>query len=747
MMMASSSTTTRPIAILGSEQEPPGWVGEVGAKPTRVSAPVLPEAVRRAAQDAPCAVLDGTGSATLELVRQLHAEDPALQIAIVAAPPELARVRRAMMFTPGIGEVWLVQDVEPKMLERAARVTQQRRTYRTTRSHLKRDLADIEPHSARRAVLSDAYLATLLAVLPNPVLSTDDTGRILSWSAAAEEVLGYSRSEAIGAHAARLLTPRDAQSFARLLKASSSPERGEIDFQRKNGDVGVARVAVAPVEAGERTIRAVFLQDVTEERRAQQELESHATRLTRKAKELQRSQLELEKVNRDLRLANEALAERGEEAEQARAIADKSRLEAEDANRAKSDFLATMSHEMRTPINAIMGYADLLEMGTGGPVTDNQKAKLARITASSRHLLTLVEEVLDLAKIEAGRLDVEAGPARVKDAVSAALAMVGPLAAQRGIEIRNHAAEDPNASYVGDEDRVRQILVNLFSNSTKFTEAGGRITITCDTMPDTDREASGTPWTRIHVTDTGIGIAPEQLERIFGAFEQVEAGRTRTRGGTGLGLTISLRLARLMGGDLTLESEPGEGSTFTLWLPSETTILAPLEGPVLAEMLGPEKLPRGLADVGTAIQVEARSILDRITKRLRDELPVTVEVASSDLEDHALSFLADVGHALIALGEGGVGSERLLRDGGEIQRVVAELHGRQRAQLGWPEGALRQELEIVREELGGEARRRAPDATDVADILRVLGSFLDRSEQISILAWRRAVGHAHPKRR
>lgn len=723
--MTTPSATVRPIAIVGSEREPPDWIDGVGATPTLVRTHVLPEAVRRDARTAPCAMLYGTGSATLELVRRLHAEDPALQMVVVAPPPELAGIRRAMRFTPGLGEVWLVEDVEPEMVERASRVTHQRRTYRTTRAQLRRDLDDIEPHSARRAVLSDAYLAALLTVMPDPVLSTDDRGRILSWSAAAEAVLGYSRLEAIGANAAHLLTPGNAQELAHLLRASSSPARGEIRFQRKNGDLGLALVAVAPVEVAERSVRAVFLQDMTQERRVQEKLESQAAALTMKAEEL---------------------AARREEADQALAIAEKSRLEAEEANRAKSDFLATMSHEMRTPINAIMGYADLLEMGLGGSLTEDQKAKVARITASSRHLLTIVEEVLDLAKIEAGRLNVEVGRARVSDAVSAALALVGPLAAQRGIEIRNQVPVDPDARYVGDEDRVRQILVNLFSNATKFTESGGRVTITCDAIPDPDREASGAPWTRIHVTDTGIGIAPEQTERVFGAFEQVEAGRTRTRGGTGLGLTISLRLARLMGGDLTVESESGEGSTFTLWLPSETTILAPIEGSVLTKMLGSEELPSGLGDVGVAIQVGARSILDRHTKRLRDELPVTRKLALTDLEDHALSFLADLGHALIALGEGGTTAERLLRDGGEIQRVVAELHGRQRAQLGWMEAAVRRELESLREEIEREVIRSASEGTDVAGVLRVLGSFLDRADRISVLAWRRAVGLAHTER-
>jgi PAS domain S-box-containing protein len=243
--------------------------------------------------------------------------------------------------------------------------------------------------------------------------------------------------------------------------------------------------------------------------------------------------------------------------------------EAEAANQAKSEFLANMSHEFRTPINAIVGYSDLLEMGISGPLTDAQKEQLRRIRASSEHLLGLVEDVLDLAKIEAGRITIARERARVGVPVEAALELIDPQAVDRGLEVVNRCQGEGDRLFMGDENRVRQILANLLSNAIKFTESGGKITVTCGITDNPEPKAQlpgDGPWLCIGVEDTGVGMAPEQLDAVFEPFVQAESGRTRTKGGTGLGLTISRRLARLMGGDLTVTSTPGEGSCFTLWL-------------------------------------------------------------------------------------------------------------------------------------------------------------------------------------
>ena len=246
------------------------------------------------------------------------------------------------------------------------------------------------------------------------------------------------------------------------------------------------------------------------------------------------------------------------------------RAQAEIADRTKSEFLATMSHEFRTPLNAIVGYVQLLAMGLAGPVTDHQLGYLGRLRASTGHLLGLVNDVLDLAKVEAGRLAVAREHAMAGAAVEAALALTQLDAEARGISLVNQCTDDGLVPYVGDEHRVRQALLNLLSNAVKFTETGGRIVVDCVTVDDVPpgmQVARGGPWVVIRVRDTGIGIPVEQQEAVFGVFHQVERGTTRTRGGTGLGLAISRRLARLMGGDLTVESEVGRGSEFSLWLP------------------------------------------------------------------------------------------------------------------------------------------------------------------------------------
>jgi signal transduction histidine kinase len=236
--------------------------------------------------------------------------------------------------------------------------------------------------------------------------------------------------------------------------------------------------------------------------------------------------------------------------------------EAEAANRAKGEFLAVMSHELRTPLNAIGGYAELMELGIHGPVTAEQGAALARIQRSQRHLLGLVNEVLNYAKLETGAVRYEVRDVVVCDAVTEAEGLILPQARAKGLVL---AVDDCPGSLTvrADPEKLRQVLVNLLSNAIKFTNArpglAGDVSVTCAAAPD--------GRVSIRVRDTGIGIASDKLGSIFEPFVQVRSDLTRTAEGTGLGLAISRDLARGMGGDLTVESTPGVGSTFTLTLP------------------------------------------------------------------------------------------------------------------------------------------------------------------------------------
>ncbi|WP_420125841.1 ATP-binding protein [Longimicrobium sp.] len=247
-----------------------------------------------------------------------------------------------------------------------------------------------------------------------------------------------------------------------------------------------------------------------------------------------------------------------EESERARGEAEAARAEAEAANRGKSEFLAVMSHELRTPLNAIGGYAELLEMGIRGPVTPQQADDLRRIQNSQRHLLGLINEVLNYAKIETGSVHYDVADVPVREALAAAESLVAPQARAKGLAL-GVGDGAPSVTARADAEKLRQILVNLLSNAIKFTDRGGRVEISCQRLDGR---------VRVDVRDTGVGIPTEKLEAIFDPFVQVRADLTRPHEGTGLGLAISRDLARGMGGDLTVASSPGEGSTFTLTLPA-----------------------------------------------------------------------------------------------------------------------------------------------------------------------------------
>jgi signal transduction histidine kinase len=263
-------------------------------------------------------------------------------------------------------------------------------------------------------------------------------------------------------------------------------------------------------------------------------------------------------VEEGRRFGVEHLALARELAQRAATAADNARLyqEAAEANRSKTNFLAVMSHELRTPLTAVIGFTDLLDAGVGGEVTDRQREHLGRIRSSAWHLLTLIEEILAFARVEAGRETVEPEVVDWSALARDAAALMVPVAETKGLALRVALPEgrEPGSA---DAGKVKQVLLNLLSNAVKFTERGE---VVLAVEPEPER-------IRLRVSDTGIGIPAEHLERVFEPFWQVEQPTTRRAGGTGLGLSVTRRLTRLMAGEITVRSTPGAGTEFLVELP------------------------------------------------------------------------------------------------------------------------------------------------------------------------------------
>ena len=283
---------------------------------------------------------------------------------------------------------------------------------------------------------------------------------------------------------------------------------------------------------------------------ARQRLQEQSEELEAQTEELQGTTEELELNSEELATANELLAAETEKAEHARAAA-------EAANAAKSEFLATMSHELRTPLNAISGYGELLAMGIHGDLNEAQLEAIERIRRSQQRLLSLVNDVLNVARLESGRVDFQIKDVLVTEIFDNLDGIVQPQMQLKGLRYRF----EPCAADVrvrADQEKMEQVLLNLLSNAMKFTESGGEISVVCEV----DSTSVG-----IHVSDTGRGIPAEKLEQIFEPFVQVNPTRAGHTEGVGLGLAISRDLARAMDGELAVESVLGEGTTFTFRLP------------------------------------------------------------------------------------------------------------------------------------------------------------------------------------
>jgi signal transduction histidine kinase len=403
--------------------------------------------------------------------------------------------------------------------------------------------AELEKQAGVKSNGQPSGLDAMLDDAPCGFLSFADDGTIELVNGTLLRMLEYEREELVGAHVETILTIGSRIFYqTHLFPLVSLHGHAEEIFillkPKTEGDVGALLNAVRRQRDG-RFVTDCALMQVRERRKFEDAL--------------LRAKKTAEDASTELRGANARLEEQAEELERQRALAD-------DANKAKSAFLAVMSHELRTPLNAIGGYAQLLELGLHGPITDAQREALDRIVRSQRLLLRLINDVLNLARIEAGRVDYQFDDLVLADVVRSVMPMIEPqLDAKnisRGIEIA------PELMVRADREKVEQIVLNLLTNAVKFTPAGGRVTMSAvSRRQDPD-------WVHLRVQDTGVGITPEMQAKIFEPFVQVSARSVRRAEGTGLGLTISRDLARGMGGDLTVESTPGVGSTFTLSLPS-----------------------------------------------------------------------------------------------------------------------------------------------------------------------------------
>ena len=352
------------------------------------------------------------------------------------------------------------------------------------------------------------YLEMLVEVSPAAVVVMDADERVTGWNPAAARLFGYAADEAVGQTIDELVVPAELRSESRdvTLEALGQGRTRRITRRAaKDGALLDVEMELVPLRFDRDSVGfyAIY-HDITELQRA--------------------------------------------------------REEAEAATQAKSAFLATMSHEIRTPMNAVIGMTDLL---LGTDLTGEQREFAEVVHSSGDALLHVIDDILDYSKIEAGKLDLEHQPFSVRDCVEGALDIVAPRAWEKEIELGCLIDEDAPAGIVGDEARLRQVLLNLLSNAVKFTEHGEVVVLV-----DAEETGSGSYRVDLAVRDTGIGIPPDRMNLLFTSFSQVDASTTRRFGGTGLGLAISKRLVELMGGTISVESEPRKGSTFRISLPA-----------------------------------------------------------------------------------------------------------------------------------------------------------------------------------
>ena len=384
----------------------------------------------------------------------------------------------------------------------------------------------------------------LLESAPDAMVIVDEVGRITNVNRMAQRLTGYSRQDLLALHIEALIPERFrgphhefTAGFFAAPSARLMGEGRELFCLTKTGEEVPVEISLNAIDTDDGRLVVAGIRDISERRKAQEAL--------RQARD------ELEQ-----RVLDRTAALRAEIAERQWAEA-----RAEAANLAKSKFLSSMSHELRTPLNAILGFAQLLDEFSEPPLSDDQGDSVEQILRAGRHLLDLVNEVLDLSKIDAGRIELNRVALDPREVVGDCLVLIRPLADERHIAIDDATAAG-GARFLGDAVRVKQVLLNVLSNAVKYNRENGRIRVATQPLDGA--------MLRISVTDTGVGIVADKHQEVFEPFTRVGAEMTAIEG-TGIGLTISRRLVEMMGGRMGLESALGVGSTFWFELPLAET--------------------------------------------------------------------------------------------------------------------------------------------------------------------------------
>jgi PAS domain S-box-containing protein len=417
-----------------------------------------------------------------------------------------------------------------------------------------RDMTDELRSRGSELINREARLRAIVDSAAEGIITTNARGIIRSFNQAAEKIFGHAAVDVVGESIAMLLAP----SFLEKIGDIEKHLQSTVDNPSSHAREGLGRRRDGSEFPMEVSGNSVLLQD------------SHRLHvaIVRDITERKQSEVKIRRLNEDL---EHRVRERTAALEKANEELGVARDQAMAANRTKSDFLAAMSHELRTPLNAIIGYSEMLQEDVADPGT---LADLKRITGAGKHLLTLINDILDLSKIEAGRLDLCLETFEIAGMVRDVISIIDPLVQKKANTLELRSPEAPGTMHA-DRTRLRQVLFNLLSNACKFTDHGR---ITLEVQRDAREKGEEVVFT---VRDTGIGMTPEQLGKIFQPFMQADTSTTRKYGGTGLGLTITRRFCEMMNGTVDVTSEPGKGSTFTVRLPAHVVLggAAPVETP------------------------------------------------------------------------------------------------------------------------------------------------------------------------